>query len=267
MNLRIFITGGASGLGRTLALKWAKQGAYVCIGDVHSERAQQTLDDIHQAGGTGSFVLCDITRQADLEAVAEHLQQQWQGVDIVVNNAGIASAGRLETESIEQWQRVLDVNLLGMVRVSKIFAPVFRQQGGGYFVNIASQAGLTPIPRMASYNAVKSAVVAFSETMRLELDGDNIGVTVVCPTFFKTNLAESLQTAEPEMHVAVNKYLNRASLTAEQVAERIFNAIEKRTFLITPDKVGHMAFMLKRLLPQKMYLNYMLKQTRRMTKR
>lgn len=267
MNLRVFITGGASGLGRTLALKWAAQGASVCIGDVHVERGHQTVKEIENAGGTGSFVQCDITQQTDVDAAAQHILQLWQGIDIVVNNAGIASAGLLDTESIEQWQTVLDVNLLGMVRVSKKFAPIFRQQGRGYFVNIASQAGLTPIPRMASYNAVKSAVVAFSETMRLELARDNIGVTVVCPTFFKTNLAESLQTAEPEMHAAVNKYLNRSSLTAEHVAQHIFSAIEKRQFLVTPDKIGRMAFMLKRLLPQKVYLNYMLKQTRRMMKR
>ncbi|MBC3767426.1 SDR family oxidoreductase [Neptunicella marina] len=264
MSQVVFITGGASGLGKTLALTWAARGASVCIGDVNLERGEQTLQELIAAGADALFVKCDITSEADLQDAFDAIMQRWQRIDVVVNNAGIASAGRLESESIEQWQKVLDINLLGMVRCSKQFVGAFKQQGHGYFVNVASQAGLTPIPRMGSYNAVKSAVVAFSETMKLELARDNIGVTVVCPTFFKTNLAESLQTTEPVLHQQVQKYLNRAELTAQQVADAILDGVDKGRFLLTPDKIGKLAYWLKCFMPENWYFKRMLKQSRRM---
>ena len=179
------------------------------------------------------------------------------------NNAGVASGGSLLDESIEQWQWVFDINVLGMVRVSRALLPLMREQGGGYFINIASQAGLTPIPYMGSYNAVKAAVVSFSETMKLELAPDNIDVSVVCPSFFKTNLDESMRSSNPASHKMLNKFFAKADMTKEDVAESIFQQVDKKQFILT-HKLGKRAFLLKKLLPTQRYIKNMLNQTKMM---
>jgi short-subunit dehydrogenase len=139
-----------------------------------------------------------------------------------------------------------------------------RKQGCGYFVNIASQAGLTPIPYMGSYNAVKAAVVSFSETMKLELGPDNIDVSVVCPSFFKTNLDESMRSSNPASHKMINKFFTKADMTKEEVAESIYQQVSKKRFLILIHKLGKRAFLMKKLLPMQRYINNMLAQTKSM---
>ena len=117
---------------------------------------------------------------------------------------------------------------------------------------------------MGSYNAVKAAVVGLSETMKLELVYDNIDVSVVCPSFFKTNLDESMRTSEPAMQTMMNRAFERSDITAEQVANTIYQQAAKRTFMILTHKLGKQAFLMKKLLPIEWYIKSMLKKTRSM---
>lgn len=261
MTQRIFITGGASGLGKALALRWAKDGARVCIADLNDERGAETLKEIQQAGGEGFYCHCDVTDLEQIKQAKDFVLEHLGGVDVVVNNAGVASAGALEIEDMEQWRWVLDINVLGVVRVSQVFMDLFRQQGQGYFLNVASQAGLNSAPMMGSYCAGKAAVVSFSETMYLELAPENVGVSVLCPAFFKTNLDESLRSKQPGMDAAVKKLLNRSSVTAEDVANAAVQGVRSRKFLILTHKEGIQAYMLKCYLPMQKYLKMMLKRT------
>ncbi|MBA8876371.1 SDR family oxidoreductase [Phyllobacterium myrsinacearum] len=262
MKKRIFVTGGASGLGREIAVRWAREGALICIGDLNDVRGQETLDLIRAAGGEGIYRHCDVTKLADLQAVAAELQQTWGGVDVVFNNAGVATAGALTGETIEQWQWVLDINLLGVVRGCQAFAPVFKAQGKGHFVNTASMAGLVHPPMMGSYNAVKAAVVAFSETLRVELAPNNIGVTVVCPSFFRTNLTESMRSNSPAAAQKIERLFEKAPITAAEIAERIYRAVETNQYLVLPHSGDRKAYWFKRLMPVNAYLNFMTKKTR-----
>lgn len=267
---RYLITGGASGLGKALALRLAKHhkqqnsSLRICIADMHDERANATVEQLTSLGVEAFYQHCDITQAASVEALQQAISTQWQGVDIVINNAGVATGGSLKSESIEQWQWVLDVNLLGMVRISQAFVDDFKAQGHGYFVNVSSQAGITPIPMMSSYNAVKAAVVGLSETMKLELAQYNIDVSVVCPSFFKTNLDESLRTSEPATQKLVTKLFERAPIDANQVADRIIAQMQQRKYLILTHEEGKKAFLLKKLLPSEWYLNMVIKQTKAM---
>lgn len=138
MTQRIFITAGASGLGRALALRYAKDGAKVCIGDINPEQGAAVAQEIGNAGGEGYFVECDVRRLTDFERVRDDLVQKWGGVDVVVNNAGVASAGAIEDTTMADWEWILDINVLGVVRGCKAFTPLFKAQGAGSFVNIAS---------------------------------------------------------------------------------------------------------------------------------
>lgn len=267
MSTRLLITGGASGLGKALALTWAKHHSgevKICIADIHLERGEQTVAELEKLGATAFFSCCDITDQAQIDSTVNAINTRWQGLDIVINNAGVATGGSLAGESIEQWQWVLDINLLGMVRVSKTVLPLFKQQGHGYYINIASQAGLTPIPLMGSYNATKAAVVGWSETMKLELIHHNIDVSVVCPSFFKTHLDESLRTSDPAVPQLMKKWFDAAPVSAEQVAYSIYQQAQAKTFLILTHKQGKQSWWLKRLLPKRWYLNIMLNKTKGM---
>lgn len=264
---RIFITGGASGLGKAIALRYARAGWKVCIGDVHDARGEETQKELTTLGVDALYLRCDVTREEDLAAVAEALQTRWGGVDAVVNNAGVAQAGAIEDVSIDNWQWIIDINLLGVVRGCKVFTPVFKRQGHGYLVNIASMAGLLDVPMMSSYNATKAAVVSLSETLHNELADANIGVSVVCPSFFKTNLGDSLRTTDPRIGATMARLLNRSKITADDIANDIFQAVEQKRFYVLPHAEGRAAWRMKRLLPRGVYARIMRKSAERMRPR
>ncbi len=266
--MRIVVTGGATGLGKSLAIKWAEKNEKIkiCIADVNSERGNETVHELTSLGADAFFISCDITSDTDVGKLASTLRTKWEGVDYVFNNAGVATGGSLLDETLEQWQWVCDINMLGMVRVSRAFLPMMKTQGHGYFVNIASQAGLTPIPYMGSYNAMKAAVVAFSETMKLELAPDNINVSVVCPSFFKTNLDESMRSSNPASHTMLKKLFAKADLSKEDVANIVYEQVMAKRFLILTHKLGKQAYLLKKLLPSKRYITMMLSKTKAMKK-
>jgi len=261
---RIFITGGASGLGRAIALRYARAGWRVCIGDVHAQRGADTLAELQALSPQSLSLPCDVTREEDLRQVAERLTADWGGVDVVVNNAGVAQAGGIDQVPLSDWQWIVDINLLGVVRGCHVFTPVFKRQGHGYFVNVASMAGLLDMPMMSSYNATKAAVVSLSETLQNEFADSRIGVSLVCPSFFKTNLADSLRSDNPALRKVVGKLLERSKITADDIADHIFRAVEKREFYVLPHLEGRQAWWAKRLLPRRLYTELLKSQTRKM---
>ena len=231
MTRRVLVTGAASGLGAALTAALRARGDEVLA-----------TDRTAPAGGLALDVTDD---DAWAEAVA-WVEQQWGGLDVLVNNAGIAGGGRVDVCTIEEWQRLLDVNLLGVVRGSRAFAPLLKRQGGGRIVNIASLAGLVHPPGMGSYNAVKAAVVAFSETLSHELAPYGVGCTVVCPSYFRTNLMQSLSGADTDVAAKVSALVEQSPLTADQIAEAVLAGIDEGADLVVPDEPARAAYHLKR---------------------
>ena len=138
---RVFITGGASGLGRALALRYARDGWRVCIADLNDERGASTRTELAAAGAVEALYRhADVTSEADLQAIADELARVWGGLDVLINNAGVAQAGAIEDVSLSDWEWILNINLLGVVRGCKVFTPIFKRQGSGHIVNIASMA-------------------------------------------------------------------------------------------------------------------------------
>lgn len=259
---RIFITGGASGLGRALAERYARAGWRVCIGDLDETRCAETMAGLH--GARASHALrCDVTREEDLQAAAEWLRAHWGGVDVVVNNAGVAQVGNFVDTPITDWQWIIDINLLGVVRGCRVFVPMLRAQGRGHLVNVASMAGLIHPPRGSAYNATKAAVVALSETLQLEVGDDGIDVSVVCPGYFRTNLAASARTSDSASANMVSKLVGRARHTAEEIAELAYRGIERRDFHILTHRDASRVWFMKRFLPFSVYLDSMRRQFRR----
>ena len=146
------------------------------------------------------------------------------------------------------------MNLLGVVRGCRAFIPLFLRQGGGHFVNVASMAGLVHPPMIAAYAATKAAVVALSESLRVELAPAGIRVSVACPAFFRSNLLESLRTSDPDLAERTRGLLERVRTTAPEVAARIRRGVERGDFLILTQADGRLAYFLKRFLPASLYL-------------
>ncbi|MDC0713326.1 SDR family oxidoreductase [Stigmatella sp. ncwal1] len=261
---RIFITGGASGLGRALALRFARAGWQVCIGDIQDARGAEVLAELKALGSQALYLPCDVRREEDLRAVAERLEADWGGVDVVVNNAGVAQVGAIDEVSLDDWEWIVDINLLGVVRGCKVFTPMFKRQGRGHFVNVASLAGLLDVPMMSSYNATKAAVVSLSETLQNELHRHGIAVSVICPAFFKTHLGDSMRTTHPKFQAILGKLFDRSKITADHVAEEIFTAVKKRSFLVLPHAESRKIWRMKRFLPREIYAPLLRRSTRRM---
>jgi len=262
----VVITGGASGLGLAMAVRWAKTGATLCLVDRSDANKADALKTVEAAGGKAHFFQCDVTSNEQVAQLKHYTDENLPPVDVLINSAGVPTAGTFSEESLTAWQWVLDINLLGTVRVTKAYADDFRQRQQGHIVNVASQAGLTSMPLMGSYNASKAAVIALSETLRLELAPFNVGVSVLCPAFVSTNLHTSLHEEQKAMQDVVTKLVQTGNVSAQQVAEDAFLAVQRNQFLIVTHKEGRTALRLKRWLPW-LYFRIMAKRTEGFTRK
>lgn len=244
---RIAITGAASGLGRELALRWARTGARVALADIHAERLAITAAEVVAAGGKVLALRCDVRVAADLDALVDTCLREWNGLDIFVNNAGVAGGGTFEKLTDTDWQWLIDINLMGVVRGARAVVPLFKRQGDGHLVNIASMAGLLAPPGMSSYNVAKTGVVSLSETLYGELAPYGIRVTCVCPSFFRTNLMESLRTPDDAMRKSFDRLLDTSDLTAADVADVVYRDVADGKFLCLPHRKARFAWWTKRL--------------------
>ena len=258
---RIFITGGASGLGKAIALKYAREGYQVCIGDVNDERGQQTLNELQALGSKNSndacYLPCNVSHYEDIENICHTLTTHWGGVDIVVNNAGVGgTAGPIDEVPLADWDWVLDINLHGVIRGVRAFTPLFKQQKSGYFVNIASAAGLFGPPNMSGYAVAKAGVIALSESMQAELSAFNIGTTVVCPAFFATNLLENMKSTVDGVHEITSRRMEKSDINADDIAEMIFRAVREQAFMLQPHQIVQQQWQFKRAKPEE-FAKYM----------
>jgi len=265
---KVVITGAGSGLGKALALRYASQGDEVCVADVNLVSAQAVAEKINTEGGKAVAYLCDITNDSDVDAMANNIRSTWGSIDVLINNAGVATAGNIESEALDQWQWVIDINVLGHVRMTKAMLPLLRHSSNSErsIINIASQAGLTSAPGMGSYSVTKAAMVSFSETAYLELTHEGIHVSAVCPAFFDTNLNTSLRTTDAGMHHVVNKLIKKSGVSADDIAQKVISGVKARKFLIITHKEGLKAYRLKRFLPIERYLRIVVKQTKKFVK-
>lgn len=249
-NKRVVITGAGSGLGRTLAIDFSKQGWRVGVSDILMERAEETVDMVNAEGGRGMAFQCDVAQWDQVSSMAQAVVSAWEGVDIVVNNAGIVSVGVMEKIPLEDWQWIIGINLMGVIHGCKAFVPIFKKQGAGHIVNIASSAGIASLSEMAPYNVTKAGVISLSETLKMELFGDNIGVTVVCPTFFKTNLMDQARYTDRSQLDRAAAQFDKSKTTAEDVSRHIIRSIEKNRLYVLTQIDARLVWKMKRYFPE-----------------
>lgn len=187
---RVIVTGGGSGIGRQICLTLAQEGAALAIPDLNLAGAEETAALVRELGGTAFTAAVDVTDEAAVAAAAAQFCDQLQGVDILINNAGIMSAGKTFLEMVrEEWDREVQICLYGVLNWCRSVLPILVEGGGGSVVNIASDAGRVGEQKMAVYSAAKSGVISFSKAVARELGPKGVRVNVVAPGTTRTPLA------------------------------------------------------------------------------
>lgn len=243
-NRRVLVTGGASGLGLALATAFLDRGDRVIVTDLAPTDARPDT-----VPADARYLRLDVRSEDEWQAARAEVEAIWGGLDVLVNNAGIAQGGRIEMLTEDDWRQIVDINLLGVARGCRTFVPMLKAQGSGRIVNTASLAGLVHPPTMSSYTAVKAAVVAISESLRWELEPFGVDVSVICPSFFRTNLASSLNSSDPAASGFASKLIDRSERGATEIAAEVMTGLDAGQFLILPDPEARKSYRGKRLLP------------------
>lgn len=244
---RVLITGAGSGLGKALAQRYASAGDRVACIDIDAARAELTRASLPGSGHLA--VAANVAADDSMEQMHERVVAEWGGVDVLVNNAGIATGGFMVETTMPEWRNVIDINLLGVVRGCRLFLPGMIANGRGQVINTASFAGLAGAPGIMSYGVTKAAVVTLSEQLRAEVADKGIRVSVLCPAFFRTNLLESWQ-GSPRLKAFADRQMEVSTDTLDSVADKVFAAVERGEFLVLPTKREPMRWRLKRWLPE-----------------
>jgi NAD(P)-dependent dehydrogenase (short-subunit alcohol dehydrogenase family) len=225
---RVLVTGAASGLGAALAEAFEARG-----------------DEVLRTDVSGEVFRLDVTSDEDWAAALAHVEATWGGLDVLVNNAGVAGGGRLDVAGLDEWEWITQINLFGAVRGTRTFVPLLKRQRSGAIVNVASLAGLVHPAGMASYNAVKAAVVALTETTGHELASYGVTAHVVCPSYFRTNLMASMRGRDQALAGVMAHLVDSSPTSAQQVATAVLDGLDRGEEVILPDPAARQAWALK----------------------
>jgi NAD(P)-dependent dehydrogenase (short-subunit alcohol dehydrogenase family) len=245
------ITGAGSGFGRALALELATRGASLVLADLNEATAAETARLVLTRGAKAArSVACDVSKLGDVENLAASCASSSYGpIDLVVNNAGVSSGGRIGEAPIDDWRWTIEIDLFGVIYGCHTFVPILRRQGHGHILNMASAAGLLSAPGMGAYNVAKAGVVALSETLKAELLDTKIGVTVLCPTFFQTDIVKSGRFQDPKLQEA-GKRLVSGGKSADTIARAALASVEANDLYCVPMQDGRWMWRLKRAVPE-----------------
>ena len=205
-NKTIVITGAGSGIGRTTALAFAREGGSVVIGDINESEGAETARQILDSGGYATAVRCDVRDPHDIEALIARAVADFGGVDVLYNNAGVVRYGTVEELSVEDWDFQLDINLKGTFLTCKYAIPKMRQRGGGAIVNTASVQAFSSQKTVPAYAASKGGVVSLTTTIALDHADDNIRCNCIAPGTIRTPMvdqaADTFGPDDPEAAIA-----------------------------------------------------------------
>lgn len=245
------ITGAASGLGRALALRLARDGWHIAICDLNDAGSAETLRLVEAAGGSGQVEHLNVTNPDEWESLRDRLQAQWGQLDLLVNNAGVAGAGDVGKFSLADWRWIIDINLFNGIYGCHYFVDWLKQNPrGAHIINTASMAGIASAPGMAGYNVSKAGMVSLSETLYAELLPHNVGVTVICPEFFATNLLKEGRWAQDNLKKVAERAFEVSKLTADQVADRAVKAMHRKRLYVLAPFGARARWWFKRATPQ-----------------
>ena len=244
------VTGAASGLGRAMALAFADEGMHVALGDVAG--AAEVFAAVRAKGVSAISMTLDVSKAQEVEAFAELIDKDLGGAHVVCNNAGVSPLGAAWETSLDDWRWIVDVNLWGVIHGVRSFVPRLLKRNEGHIVNTASVAGIINPPGSSAYNVTKHAVVALSETLHHDLRerGSAVGVSVLCPAYVPTGIADSERNRPAGMQATVKtkeilareqmlkKAVSSGRLSADDVAKAVVQAVkEERFYILTHPRI------------------------------
>jgi len=248
------VTGAASGLGRAMAWRFAREGMKVVLADIEQASLDTTLDEFQKAGHEAVAVRCDVSKADDVEALAQQTLAAFGAVHVLCNNAGVAPGGLIWEHSVKDWEWAMGPNVWGVMHGVRVFTPILlKQDTEAHIVNTASVAGLLTLPGMGLYCVTKHAVVSLTECLHHDLvaHSDKVRCSVLCPAYVPTRIAESDRNRPAHLREdrtksqedvrreeAMRHAVESGRISADQVADAVFNAIrDERFYILTHQRI------------------------------
>jgi len=220
----VAITGASSGMGKSIAIELAKNGAKVVLGARRTEQLQQIVKEIKSTGGEATCTQIDVKNKADLVRLVNTAVELYGKLDVIVNNAGVSQLSRIDDLDIDGWEEMIDINLKGVLYGMAAAIPVFKQQQSGHIVNIISTSGIKIVPMQGVYAGTKNAIRTIAEAFRQESNG-NIRITGISPGFVKTDFVNSIKNEE--MKTAIQKGMEQIAINPLAIANAVIYAISQ----------------------------------------
>lgn len=247
------ITGAGSGIGRETALLCALRGAHLALCDVNETGVKETAELARANRVEVLAEVVDITNADEVEAFAATVYDRFGRVDLLINNAGIAVLGNFFDTELDDWRRMLDVNVMGAVHNCRAFVPrMLEQPARAQIVNVASSVGYLPLPAMHAYSVTKFASLGFSQVLRTELAPHGIGVTAICPGMINTAITRTSPVRGERAHereTKLQRVYERRGYGPEKVAVHILDAARRNKAVAPITAEAHLAYLLSRLAP------------------
>ena len=255
------VTGGGSGIGQALAVQLAKMGCHLALVDVNRKGMQETRRKIDNKAVKVTQHVADVSDERAMEELAQEVIAKHGRVNLLFNNAGITYAKRFEAHTLKDWERIIGINIWGMIYGCHFFLPHLKQQAGrAHIVNLSSMVAFVGPPEQSSYAATKSAIKGFSESLWAELHGDGVGVTVVHPGAIRTNImAEALKSAEDKEAFARTKAIvDKIAMPVDKAAKKILKAVRQDRMRVVVGTDAALFESAKRVLPEHIHKLFLL---------
>jgi 3-oxoacyl-[acyl-carrier protein] reductase len=244
---KALVTGAASGIGRAIALALAREGADLYLIDIDQEKLRSTAWDAEQLGIEAIADICDLSVPAQVTAMLNRMLAAWQGVDILINNAGIAYYGPTHNMTAEQWQRMLSVNLSAPIQLVRELTPVLVAREEAHVLNVCSVFGLVTQRKVTAYQTTKFAMVGFTLALRAEYAGNGFGVTALCPGLVRTPMLEVAEKGRPDKRLPLPPAWLMTS--PDHVAAAAVAAIRRDRGLVVVSPFARLMWWASRLAP------------------
>jgi len=250
----VVITGAAHGLGEATAKVFAARGAKLALCDIDGEGLRGIKGVLEARGAEVMTEIVDVAQAWQVEEFCDRVYREMGSADVLVNNAGVACAGKLADMRLDDWQWIMGINMWGVIHGSHYFYPRMAQRGSGHIVNISSAAGLVPLPMLSAYSGIKSAILAMTRVWRAEGALCGVGFTAVCPGFMTTDISKSVRTCSGtsrktpgQFSDAVDKFFQRGQYDPGKVAQAIVRAVDGNKGIVRTGFETHLVDLANRL--------------------
>jgi len=250
----VLVTGAASGLGRGIALAFARAGSDLVLVDIDEGGLRETASMVEGCGSRSMVKRVDVSDRGRMEAMAGEVLSKWGRVDILVNNAGVGVGGELVNIPMEDIEWITGINLMGEIYGTRLFLPQMIERGEGHVVNIGSLSSLVILPFHIAYATTKFGLAGFSEALWVECRRHGVGVTLVCPGAISTNIAEGTRAyagnqRQKEMTERFERMLQERGMDPEEAGRRVLEAVARDRFLLIIGGEAHLLYYLRRFFP------------------